>query len=565
MTTTQPTCDTVVVIPLLTAGTCWLNSILMALMTGSMRQLVQQSLGPVSKTLIKDFEALNKQTEKRTVLQMLQVLFSLSRQSKDDWDFRKNFIHPINILESLLQALPREGVTDNIDQDGGDVRPLSTLLKWLKLDPSYIIVKRVGAKFALPSIDILDVMSIDGRGKHSYKRNKDATSKILIFAIENDQGAALPFVEGDEFDLTHIITYNNAQYVCDSMFLSGMKHSDYSEGHSIVGITCEGKRYVYDGGEVRRATGKGRPCHILELDWLSDVDFGINRETCSIVGPTDPSSRFHYSTKSGYDKTFVYIRQDTEGPGTDGSELLDPIKYPTRGVNATGAPVVVKSHLDITTLSSFKDSVSELTGFKPEEFGFSFRGFKFKFANDSHDRVVFEGAAVKDAVYMQAVLQAMILLMHQFHADTLVATASSQVLKQAADDCQSALHMVFNLISRPSPATPFTRIQALTGDRLPQIFTQVSKVLVTTLGKLYKTKTFVMHTRGDVINIGVDKATGVIHTTMIMNMSDVIVCNANISAALFFAAATADAEEASIELENVGPLIAHFLRARYSL
>lgn len=75
MTTTQPTCDTVVVIPLLTAGTCWLNSILMALMTGSMRQLVQQSLGPVSKTLIKDFEALNKQTEKRTVLQMLQVLF----------------------------------------------------------------------------------------------------------------------------------------------------------------------------------------------------------------------------------------------------------------------------------------------------------------------------------------------------------------------------------------------------------------------------------------------------------------------------------------------------------
>jgi hypothetical protein len=126
------------------------------------------------------------------------------------------------------------------------------------------------------------------------------------------------------------ICYNGKVYILDSVILRNWNDDDDDiVNHGIVGITCEGYKYVYNGW-VRTIIDKvipndfkqRTPCELMPYDWniKEDYNFCLNNSTCI------PDIWKKVLTKDMIDKlrktelcfnfsqgrrTLIYVRQDT--------------------------------------------------------------------------------------------------------------------------------------------------------------------------------------------------------------------------------------------------------------
>lgn len=84
----------------------------------------------------------------------------------------------------------------------------------------------------------------------------------------------------DELDnYKNEITFNDKIYTLNSCIICNFNTSDIN--HFILGMTCDNKRFVYNG----LIKSSVFPCKLIEYDWdLQKIhkDFELNRDNCSL-------------------------------------------------------------------------------------------------------------------------------------------------------------------------------------------------------------------------------------------------------------------------------------------
>jgi hypothetical protein len=81
------------------------------------------------------------------------------------------------------------------------------------------------------------------------------------------------------------------KYEVDSMLLGSHNSSTCTQSHQICGITCDGKRYIYNGWlrdmypDKKRNVSRPMPCELMEIDWMSpgSSNFVIDRQKCRLT------------------------------------------------------------------------------------------------------------------------------------------------------------------------------------------------------------------------------------------------------------------------------------------
>lgn len=122
-------------------------------------------------------------------------------------------------------------------------------------------------------------------------------------------------------DYKDIITFNGVKYKLDSCIIN-----NFDKGvnkHSIVGITCNDNRYVYNGWtnktydpalNNKEVINKGTifPCSLMEYNWdlRNDQEFCLNKKLCKLNFEIDKND-LCFSFGKG-DRILTYVRIDEE-------------------------------------------------------------------------------------------------------------------------------------------------------------------------------------------------------------------------------------------------------------
>jgi hypothetical protein len=117
-----------------------------------------------------------------------------------------------------------------------------------------------------------------------------------------------------------IITFNGVKYILDSCLLGNFDKG--SNKHSIVGITCNGNRYVYNGWTTQTndpamkdnkiKNGNIFPCSLMNFNWnlRKNEEFCLNSKYCKLDFVKNKSD-LCFSFAKG-ERTLVYVRVDEE-------------------------------------------------------------------------------------------------------------------------------------------------------------------------------------------------------------------------------------------------------------
>jgi hypothetical protein len=100
-------------------------------------------------------------------------------------------------------------------------------------------------------------------------------------------------------------SYGGNTYVADSMYLAN--YSDGSGGcsvfHAICGVTCNGRRFMYNGVMMFRDT----LCELMPFDWIrSTRDFCLNPRECGIADRLPGELCFNVSRGR---RVYLYVRE----------------------------------------------------------------------------------------------------------------------------------------------------------------------------------------------------------------------------------------------------------------
>jgi hypothetical protein len=127
------------------------------------------------------------------------------------------------------------------------------------------------------------------------------------------------------------ICYNGKVYILDSVILKNWNDNDGLVNHGIVGITCEGYKYVYNGwvrtiidkvGGMEFLIDAKSPCELMPYDWniIKDNNFCLNNYTCipdiwkkvlkPVVINKIRKTELCFNFSQGI-RTLIYVRQDT--------------------------------------------------------------------------------------------------------------------------------------------------------------------------------------------------------------------------------------------------------------
>ena len=110
-------------------------------------------------------------------------------------------------------------------------------------------------------------------------------------------------------------------YRVDSLLLVNFNTTECKKGHEVAGVTCGGKRYLYNGWMKRTIDPSNRnraardlPCQLMEYDWMTDepsIDFCLNTADCNIrpLQGNDLKQDVCFHFNKG-ERTYIYVRDD---------------------------------------------------------------------------------------------------------------------------------------------------------------------------------------------------------------------------------------------------------------
>lgn len=169
----------------------------------------------------------------------------------------------------------------------------------------------------------------------------DEKSSIQLTCQQNKNH---PFIDVENYKIQESIQYRGNRYKLDSCLITNHNKTPDGDGHSIVGITCNNNRYLYNGWLIKdtrpqkikksrppppsyesivsqkppppsyesleNKKGGKFPCELMKFDWLEDniKDFCLNTESCIIddVKSEDYINNLCYSFDKN-DRTYIYV------------------------------------------------------------------------------------------------------------------------------------------------------------------------------------------------------------------------------------------------------------------
>lgn len=153
-------------------------------------------------------------------------------------------------------------------------------------------------------------------------------------------------------ELKEVIEYNNNIYFLDSCILNNFNaNKNKIPGHSIAGIKCKNKKFVYNGWikstkdpAMLQNGNQHIPCKLMKFDWdiKKDNDFCINAEKCDLVKSSGISKNLCFSFNKGY-RTLIYVKQS--------STVAVPAPVVAAPVPTAPVPTALKPELDDEYLS----------------------------------------------------------------------------------------------------------------------------------------------------------------------------------------------------------------------
>jgi hypothetical protein len=115
------------------------------------------------------------------------------------------------------------------------------------------------------------------------------------------------------------VTYNKKNYTLDSVVLFNSNTED-NNGHIISGITCEDKRYIYNGW-IKKTTDASKgitrdiPCELMPYNWniMFDNYFCLNTQNCipDILKTKVEKGNFCFNFSQGT-RILIYVRDDAK-------------------------------------------------------------------------------------------------------------------------------------------------------------------------------------------------------------------------------------------------------------
>jgi hypothetical protein len=309
-------CSKVITLPQ-TAGTCWFNALLMSIFYSEYsRNLLKQKIKKLQKT---------------------NPLYDVYNYFNDAYEVltpnRRNVYKGFNQISS-----------ENI---------LSTLHKFdnkkFEFDPT-VSSGYIGYTYLIKLYELLGINNIlpldyiesnlhasiiptyriehDGNKRVKIQHNKTTsfnfeqfkTKSYDVIIIYNTNISKLrnlnPIVK-ENYKISETLEINNEEYILDSMIFSNFNSDVCNNSHEIAGVTCDTKRFIYNGWirRIQNATNmdsvQGYPCELMKYDWLNEKgDFCLDKRNCKLPKPTKIDLKYQVCFNTQKQKSYyIYINK----------------------------------------------------------------------------------------------------------------------------------------------------------------------------------------------------------------------------------------------------------------
>jgi hypothetical protein len=275
-------------------GTCWFNALLMATLYSQRSRKLILSKSDEWDIRIKIFKVFRH---------ILKHKYVKSKYPERDFKFFDE-VRPENILQMLYRFNKNEFMFNKYNRGFATEGYISQFYRLLGVS-CMMLLKSNDTIMYDPYNHIKSVKFLKKRGFitsfelknpsiiQSYLNN---IPDVLLVRIKNGDNIIRDYISNNSTNnnninsLENIIVYNNIEYELDSVILSNWNQTP--SGHSIAGITCKNKRYVYNGWTInsidpalKSKSGLSKiPCELMDFEWdlKKDDQFCINAKQCKL-------------------------------------------------------------------------------------------------------------------------------------------------------------------------------------------------------------------------------------------------------------------------------------------
>lgn len=350
-------CKNIAVIPQF-SGTCWFNSILTGLLYSK----------EARKVMIKYSKTWDK---KDKFFKILRIILKKNYKIKETTFIQKylNTIKPEIILFKMLSKFDKtlkenfnENLKDNFSKFGFKPNYILYMLKYFNINFLHVVhikenntYKTLFDLYEYSNMSIVDIHfrekfdnNFYNKNKHNIKKNiqnkLDKNPDILVLfhsdliktnfynaiynATKNDDFNAKTYkIDCSNFDnYKDIIEFNGCLYKLDSCFIKN--YNDNKGAHSIIGITCNKNRYIYNGWtsqSIDPANNNDKnkikfnvPCSLIKFNWdvRKDIKFCL-KPNCKINYLPDNSKKYHcFSFNRTDERLLIYVKISNKSTGS---------------------------------------------------------------------------------------------------------------------------------------------------------------------------------------------------------------------------------------------------------
>lgn len=329
-------CNTVLTIPQFT-GTCWFNALLTAtLYSDGMRRYLK-------KNLINS-ELYEKNKELYNIF--MDIMQNKHRKMKNNDKIFFDELKPENILKLLHHA--DKGVfyfdPDRYIGHWGE-NYLVQLFKYFGLkkkilflardedDPSSYLYSKMNNKSIVREArkslyssetryDIhFDWKHLTAKNKETMLKNKNIDVLVVSQMTYTSFDKYNKLFQVNTKTIPEFLEYGGNVYKIDSILLTNFNDRVCKNAHQIAGVTCDNKRYLYNGwirqtrdpgirNIFNRVFGRKTACELMRYDWLENKDdFCLAPKRCGI-DLRSSDTELCFNTSNDKVSTYIYVRVD---------------------------------------------------------------------------------------------------------------------------------------------------------------------------------------------------------------------------------------------------------------
>ena len=348
----MPACDAARTIPQDGGGTCWFNALVTAL-------FYSDGMSSYLKKVIPEVRKKTKSVKKREILDVLEELLN-AREITDAREFDKFYkaLEPMNILR-LLHKKDKVFYFDPNKRSGHKAETyLVMLFQFLGIKDKIVFIALRKGKYYFSEVNDYSYKGIydSKNGRHLFEKNGEKKKRPSKYtrAPRNYDFAPWMALDYNDYDMVvvsevspiasryytrdfpltmenHKLSIFGIPFTVDSLLLMNFNKDVCNKGHEIAGVTCKGKRYLYNGW-VKRLKPQNisyRPtksCKLFPFDWMKiKSNFTLDRRGCEIhkTRKVDKSDMtFNVNRK----RTHIYIKDSLLAPVAKNKANKPPCK-----------------------------------------------------------------------------------------------------------------------------------------------------------------------------------------------------------------------------------------------